>query len=65
MGAAVHGFLVFGHALGLIYNGLRVARGSRRNVFDVAAHALALGYSTRAIGHHLRWQEPACKESRT
>ena len=57
MGAAVHGFLIFGHALGLAYNARRVASGSRRNAFDVAVHAAALGYSVRAAVHHLRWNE--------
>lgn len=57
MAAAVHGFLIFGHALGLAYNLRRCATGSTRNRFDVAAHALGLGYSLRSALHHLRYRE--------
>lgn len=54
MAVAVHGFLVFGHALGLLYNA-RKCRDSRRNRLDVAIHAAALGYSLRAVAHHLAY----------
>lgn len=63
MAAVVHGFLVFGHALGLAYNVRRCADDDgpiwhRRHLVDVAAHAFGLGYSLRASVHHVRWTSP-------
>lgn len=46
MGAVVHGFLVFGHALGICYN------AKRKNPVDTVLHALALAYSVRSAFHH-------------
>jgi len=44
----VHGLLVFGHALGLVYN------LKRKNWQDVIAHSLACGYDLHALNKHLK-----------
>uniref|UniRef100_A0A6M3LSZ4 Uncharacterized protein n=1 Tax=viral metagenome TaxID=1070528 RepID=A0A6M3LSZ4_9ZZZZ len=54
LGAFVHGWLAAFHALGVIYN------WRRRNRADMLIHALALGYDTRAMLHHLK-QAHQCK----
>lgn len=48
LAAFVHGALVFGHALGLVY-GVR-----RQHKLDAAIHAFALGFSLRAAWHHVK-----------
>lgn len=50
--AFVHGFLVFGHLLGIVHN------VRRRNRVDIGMHAVALGYSLRSVRHHLRECRP-------
>lgn len=44
----VHGFLVFGHTLGVLYN------VKRRNRWEVIAHGLGIAYSAHAAVHHAR-----------
>ena len=46
--AIVHGFLLFGHALGCVY-ALR-----RKNLWDGVVHLSAGAFSLRAARHHAR-----------
>lgn len=46
--AFVHGMLVFGHALGIVYN------VRRRNRWDAVAHMLGLAYSLRSARIHMK-----------
>lgn len=48
MAAFVHGFLLFGHGLGMIYN------AKRRNRVDMAVHSLAVLYHLRSTYKHIQ-----------
>lgn len=46
LAACVHGFLTFGHLLGVLYN------VKRKNRVDVAIHTACIVYDARAVRHH-------------
>ena len=48
LGYCVHGFLVFGHALGTIYN------IKKKNWLDIIIHGSALIYSAKSVHGHLK-----------
>lgn len=50
LAATVHGFLAFGHALGVIFNWKRYGWRDR----DTLAHAAWLVYDARAAWKHVR-----------
>ena len=50
-GAFVHGMLVFGHSLGVVYN-LR-----RKNWIQAGIHTATMGYDLWAVNHHMNQLE--------